>query len=311
MTPVVDDTFRAAIITDIDHCPSREAASESNLNAFLDFSAQKNPDYVISLGDNASHRLRNCSETGDMDARYIANFLRKSGKPTHFVLGDHDIASSVESYEAWMQTIEREKTYYSFDTKDVHTVVIDTVLGGEPMRSSCEDDARCAALLVRMSDLRSQTFPEYWLRYPDVKISKAEEMEKLKVRIKEERHEISLTHSDKSRDAGRVSEEQLEWLRSDLERTKLSKVVIFSDHPLFPFVSSRKVYDIVNVDKVREILEGSKKEVVAISGEAHLWHEEERNGIRYYIVDEFRKANGSWAYFTWNNDGFSLEKVVH
>jgi len=307
----VDYSFRASIITDIDHCPSREAVSEEQLQSFLSFSQEKDVDFQISLGDNASHRLRNCSLTGDGDARYIAERLRSSGRPTHFVLGDHDIASSVASYEAWLQTIGKEKTYYSFDQKDVHVVVLDTVLGGEPLQPSCDEDAACAVLKERLNALETLSFKEYREKYQDSLPSRFRESSSLTTKLEEAEATKALTRSFGVRDQGQVSEEELTWLAQDLEESELQKVVVFSDHPLFPFTSSRKEYDIVNGKRIRTLLEESGKEVVVISGEAHLWHEETLNGIRYYIVDEFRKANGSWAYFRWDENGPSLEKVTH
>lgn len=307
----VDKEVRIPIITDIDHCPSREAVSEEKLHSFIAFGQERNADSLVSLGDNASHRLRNCSKTGDADARYIADTLRSSGLPVHLVLGDHDIASAVPSYQAWMQTVGKEKTYYSFQEKDVHVVVLDTVLGGEPMRAPCKDDAVCSKIEMRLTDIRTLSFAEYREKYADASSSKWKELAHLKEDLKKEGSKIDLTRSFGNRDRGRVSEEELEWLRRDLEETPLKKVVIFSDHPLFPFASSGKRYDIMDGDKVRAVLEQSGKEIVAISGEAHLWHEETLNGIRYYIVDEFRKAGGSWAYATWDTDGFKLEKITH
>ena len=122
--------------------------------------------------------------------------------------------------------------------------------------------------------------------------------------------DIALTRSFGNRDRGRIGADELAWLEADITETSLDKVLIFSDHPLFPFTSDKKRYDIVDGEKVRAILERSNKEVVAISGEAHLWHEETLNGVRYYIVDEFRKQNGSWAYFSWDENGFQLEQVT-
>ncbi len=307
----VHEALSAAIITDIDHCPSREAASEKNLQDFIAFSQSKQADFIVSLGDNASHRLRDCSNTGDEDARYIADKLRSSGLPTHLVLGDHDIASSIASYHAWLQTIGREKTYYSFDIADVHVVILDTVLGGSHMRLSCQDSPLCAALEVRLADIRTLSTNAYRTKYTDALPTKSEELALIQKKVQDEVTRISLTRSFGNRDRGRIDAEQLDWLKVDIEKTPSTKILLFSDHPLFPFESDRKRYDILNGDVVRSILENSPKEIVSISGEAHVWHEETLNDIHYYIIDEFRKANGSWAHFSWGKNGFQLEQVTH
>lgn len=306
-----DDTLRASIITDIDHCPSRAAASTEQLDAFLSSSREKSTDFIISLGDNASHRLRSCSETADMDARYVADYLRASQLPTHFVLGDHDIASETESYRNWLETTGREKTFYSFDLKDFHIVVLDTVLGGEPMEEPCSEAENCLKIVTRLSDLKSMNYAAYQEKYVDSAINPRTEQALLRNAWETENSRRNLTRSWGIRDRGRISESELQWLEEDLRSTPKSNILIFSDHPLFQFTLGKKSYDIANGDKTREILAKSQKKIVAISGEAHLWHEEKQGNVQYYIIDEFRKNNGSWAYFTWDKDGFTLDKETH
>lgn len=286
-----------AIITDIDHCPSREAMNEGNLEKFLQMSKERKVDFQVSLGDNASHRLRNCSDTGDKDAKYVVEKIRSNGVPTYLVLGDHDIASSVESSQNWLQTLGREKAYYSFDSKDVHIVVLDTVLGGDAMSPPCEEVESCKSAQEKFASLKEMKGS---IEYKNAKDT-----------LEQEEARIKLTRSDGVRDAGRVGEEQLRWLEEDINSTEQEKILILSDHPLFPFASSKKSYQTVNAEKVREIIKKSGKQAVFIGGEAHLWHEETFEGFPFYIVDEFRKANGSWAIFEWDKDGFRLERITH
>ncbi len=286
-----------AIITDIDHCPSRVPASQEFLEQFLAESVSRNMDAQVSLGDNTSHRLSNCSETADADARFIAEKIRSNGVPSYFVLGDHDIASSVESYRAWQETAHTEKTYYSFDIKDVHVVVLDTVLGGDPLSPPCEEVEACQRAreeLGRMADTKGSA-----------------EYKKAKDALTYEEDRIKETRSSGVRDVGRFGEEQIRWLEEDLKNTRQSKVLVLSDHPIFPFVSERKSYNTVNANRIRDLIRNSNKEAVFISGEAHVWHEEVFEGQQFYIVDEFKKANGSWALFYWDKNGFRLERRTH
>lgn len=307
----VDNVLDVAIVTDIDHCPSRSAVSEEQLQSFITFSQMKGSDFIVSLGDNASHRLRDCSATGDADARYIAKRLRSSGLPVHLSLGDHDISSSVTSYNAWLETIGREKTYYSFHENGVHVIVLDTVLGGDPIRMACQDEPHCAEPEARLADMKTLSYPEYQKKYLDALSSRPQELRLITKQWETAKQEIALTRSFGNRDRGRIGTDQLAWLEADISATPLEKILILSDHPLFPFTSDKKRYDIVDGEKVRSILEKSGKEVVAISGEAHVWHEETVNGIRYYIIDEFRKQNSSWAHFSWDDQGFRLEQITH
>lgn len=304
-------TLRGAIITDIDHCPGRSPVSSDQLDNFINFSKDSGADFIISLGDNASHRLGGCSKTADMDARFIADYLRTSQIPAHFVLGDHDIASKVTSYKNWLETVRKDSTFYSFDVQDVHIIVLDTVLGGEPMSQPCEEVAQCSAIEKRLADLKQLSFGDYQLKYPGVTLPYKPEKDLLASELEKMTDGIKVTRSSGIRDKGRVSGEELAWLEADINSTAYSRMIIFSDHPLFEFSSGRKAYNVVNGDRVRQMLARSGKEVVAISGEAHLWHEEKQKNIQYYIIDEFRKANGSWVYFTWDEHGFKLEKKTH
>ncbi len=305
------EPLRVSIVTDIDHCPSRSSVPEELINEFIDFSKEKNVDFVVSLGDNASHRLGDCSKTADQDARFIVEKLKTTNKPCYFVLGDHDIGSRVSSYQAWLETIGRDKTYFSFDFSGVHVVVLDSVLGGEALSPPCEEVESCSKIKKRREDLFSLEFSEYRNTYSDSLEDQKEEKKKLKNFLREEEDAIKVTRSSGRRDRGRVSQTELDWLKYDILKTKKEKILVFSDHPLFPFASERKSYDILNGEKVREIFEQSEKQVVCISGEAHLWHEENINGVQYYIVDEFRNAKGSWAQFVWDENGYRFERVTH
>ena len=179
------------------------------------------------------------------------------------------------------------------------------------MRLSCQDSPLCAALEIRLADIKTLSTNAYRTKYADALPIKSEELALIQKKVQDELTRISLTRSFGNRDRGRIDAEQLDWLKVDIEKTPSTKILLFSDHPLFPFESDRKRYDILNGDVVRSILENSPKEIVSISGEAHVWHEETLNDIHYYIIDEFRKANGSWAHFSWGKNGFQLEQVTH
>ena len=311
MSEKVESSFRVALIADIDHCPSREAVSLDNLERFLSQVNQKDADFLVSLGDVASHRLRQCSETADMDARFIAEKLRLSGKPAYLVLGDHDIESSEKSFHTWLETTEQKETHYSFDTKNVHVVVLDTVLGGESLSPPCEEREDCQRLMERQMRFRTDSYVRYRSRYPEAQTNRAKEWSVLEAALEAKRQEISMTRSWDHRGRGWVSEQELRWLKQDLESTPFERVVLLSSHFLFPFVYGGQEHDIVNGDRVRMILEQSGKQVVALSGEAHLWHEEKRNGVQYYVINEFRQDGGSWAFFSWMPDGYFFEKISH
>ena len=308
-------TLAVGVISDIDYCQTRNPYPPERVAAFTDYTDTKKTDFNVSLGDNISHRLRDCSDFSATDLPKVLTWLRAASAPTHFALGDHDIASEIASAEFWLAQTDREKTYYSFDVKNVHVVVLDTVLGGDPMAVSCDDDPACQELEKKRNHYRT-LFKEPSLRADDDEAAAMtdEQLEGLYRQFDEQlttmRDEKKVTRSSGRRDRGRVGDEQLQWLCNDLSQTRQSKVLVLSDHPLFPFANERKEYNIDSGQKVRDILEGAEKTVVAISGEAHVWHRQERNGVTYFIVDEFKKGNGTWALFEWQQDEFRLTQVA-
>lgn len=289
-----EEPVRIGIVTDIGYCSPHGFDSEEHLKSFLEDTISRKVDFQISLGDNAKQGLSNCTQAGDQDVRFIVEKIRSNGVPSHFVLGDHDITSNVTSYQAWLETTEEEKTYYSFDVKEVHVVILDTILGGDPMSGRCEEVESCKQAMENLARI-----PKNTSAYQEAE----ENLERKEEAIKE-------TRSAGRRDVGRLGEEELRWLESDIKNTSKEKVVVFSDHPLFPFQSERKGYNPVNADRVRTILKESQKQVVFISGEAHLWHDEIFEGQQFYIIDLLDRHQGSWAIFEWNREGFHLERVV-
>ncbi len=311
----VDNELRASVITDIDHCVSRAPVPESLFGNFTSFSDETGSDFIISLGDNISHRLQGCSKTAATDLPYVMNRLDRARAEDHYVLGDHDLGSSKESYQLWLSLTGRESTYYSFDTKGAHIVVLDTITGGEPIVQTCEESSECDKSHKEKAKLDAiLRDPKLLSAYlAETGKSRAETLTDRANITKHYRDELAVIHMVRDasdRDRGMVLDRELDWLEADLARTSADRVIVFSDHPLIPFSSPKKSYDILNGATVREILEKSGKEVVAISGEAHLWHEEERNGIRYFIVNQFRASpGGTWASVSWDKTGFRFERV--
>lgn len=312
----VDNELRTSIITDIDHCPSREAAPQDALDRFVAFADTRDSDFTISLGDNISHRLRDCSKHAHEDLPFIVDSLERTESPNYWVLGDHDIASGKESYDFWLETTRQERAYRSFDAKNVHVVILDTVTGGEPLVKSCEESPSCASVLsektrinklIRDSKMLEATIEESGKSRADI----LKERTMIAKRYQEELSIIRSVRDATDRDRGMVLDRELAWLKEDLAETKRDRVLVFSDHPLFPFAPGGKSYDIVNGGNVRSILKESGKTVVAISGEAHRWHEEELDGIRFFIIDQFKSHAGSWAFFSWGKDKEpALERIA-
>lgn len=80
------------------------------------------PDFVITIGDMIPGHMRGREQWHQEWADYFRPASRL-GVPLLFTVGNHDI-SNLEMYEWWKQ--DRGRTYYSFDYKGAHFLVINT-----------------------------------------------------------------------------------------------------------------------------------------------------------------------------------------
>jgi predicted phosphodiesterase len=125
---------RFGMLSDI-HYADREAAgtkffrqSLAKMNECIERMNQEKPDFVIELGDfkdqdvvpNESNTLKYLS---DIEAAF-----RKFNGPTYHVLGNHDedgISKSQFLERVENTGIPKTQSYYSFDVKGIHFVVLD------------------------------------------------------------------------------------------------------------------------------------------------------------------------------------------
>ncbi len=337
-TPADIESTRIAIISDIDRCPSRKFTTKQSLKRFVDFANTQEVDFAISLGDNIAHRLEDCSTTAQSDLKFVMESFSSLEMPIHYVLGDHDISSNPQSYALWLEMIDRPQTYYSFDHNDVHIIVLDTVTGGDSLLK-CEDDKRCSTFLKEKQSLEQEletngyTYEQGKLvKLPEnVQRESPQEIDQ-KSFSKKDGHKIvsrilslqnmqtihdqtaNYLSDDTVRDHGLLGKKQLLWLSNDLQNTDKEKILILADHPLLPYTTSKKSYQINDLDAFTEILRNTKntalnKEIVVIFGETHTWHKTESDIATYFGIDEFRAKDGSWAFLSWDKE-FSLRKVL-
>ncbi len=327
-----------SIITDIDRCMTRAFATRANLDRFVRFAnMQKNhfdgtilnngpSDLAFSLGDNIAHRLENCSTSATKDLNFVADAMKGLSMPMHYVLGDHDIDSDAETLSTWRRHTGRDETFYSFDHEDIHIIVLDTILGGQSILP-CEKDPQCTQLLTEKANLKAILASDSKRKKSDTtketvrkeKLGKKEilahraRITSLELMI--ESHKKSATHllSTDVRDHGMIGKSQLLWLAHDLATTPYEKILIFADHPLFPFTTTKKSYQIDDLEALTTILHDARdngKEINTISGEAHTWSRKEIDGITYHVIDEFRSEEGTWAHAVWDNE-LTIYKVIN
>lgn len=300
---------RIALISDIDHCPTRTFPTPENIQKFVDYANTQHVDLAVSLGDNIAHRLENCTYSAREDLHRVTSILENITAPTHYVLGDHDLSKDVASYTTWQEKTGKKETYYSFDINDITVIILDTVTGGHSMLP-CPQDHTCSKNIDKLQEI------EKALTDPDIKkkdlLSRTTRKISLERTIKEHNHYADHIKDDVIRDHGLIGEDQLLWLSHTLHTSKNKKILILADHPLFTLTTDKKSYAIHDLDKFTQILKDHKnldKEIVSISGEVHRWKKEIIDGITYYTVNQFKSDDGSWALFEWEED-FSLYRIV-
>jgi uncharacterized protein YbcI len=214
-----------------------------------------------------------------------------------------------------MQLTSTPKTYYSFDVKNFHIIVLDTVSGDGDLDLLCQPDSWCEQVKDKYQERRdtlkdSERLAKYLTENKTTKEKVIANRDYYENQFKAVRNQGVQAQEIEKRDIGSILEPQLSWLKSDLSETKKEKVIIFSDHPLFEYQGKRKLYKIVNQIKVSLILDSSDKQIVAINVETHEWEEVNINGVQYYLIGKFNDDGVSeWAVLNWDKKSFSLNKV--
>jgi len=305
---------KVGIITDIHYCQAvnPNGVTKEMLDKFAKDVDEKKTDFNVNLGDNACYRVNKCSQTGRYDFPFIYNNL-KTQSSLHYVVGDHDI-NGKESFDRWIEITKNQKSYYSFVSGDLLVLFLDTVTGGNEVFYKCEEDEECSSAKNKYDEYRAILKNENQLqKYLEENQITEEELERQKIENRERylarERIVKNSYSVENWDRGSINKEQMNWIKNEIENSDKDKVLIFSHNPLFKFSSDKK-YGIDNLEELNEILYNSKKQIVSISGEVHMWHEEKINNVQYYAVDRFINETYNWAVFEWNEDGYRLEKII-
>lgn len=288
--PRYTQPVRIGIISDIHKCAADTINNynEDLVRQFVHDINKLDPDFAVDMGDNASRRTGRCSESASQDFVDVISLLSEMKTRLYHVLGDHDIEDA-DSLEVWKQITGMSRSYYAFDVRDIHVVVLDTITGDGAIHPKCSKDALCQKLTKNYEALLAQDISE-----------QSAKIKRVKERLDERKQVIENSRNIKIRNRGSISQSQLDWLAKDLQQTKRTKVVIFSELPIFLHTrSDGKIFDIRNRDKLQEILRSSGKVIVSIAGDAHEWGESKEANIHYYVVGSFTVSQGEWAYLEW------------
>jgi len=310
-----NSSIKIGVITDIHKCEARSPGkiTAERLRFFVADVNKKKVDFGVDLGDNIRYRMDKCDDDAPEELVWIIENLNTKA-PLYHALSDHDV-DDIASFEHWKKTTGTEKSFYSFDVKDFHIMILDTVTGDGILDPVCQRNAICQNTKKeyekRRDLLKNRQSLEKYLTGNKTTIA---QLEKEKSQYDQQLKAIRATGRQlaliEKRDKGSILSAQLEWIENDLASTDKEEIIIFSDHPLFSYQGKRKLYEIVNLDELTKILQNSNKQIVSISGETHEWHEEAIDGIQYYLIGIFSESPvGSWAIFEWNEKGYKLDKI--
>jgi alkaline phosphatase len=201
-------------------------------------------DFLVELGD-----LIDGSESPEADKKNLQTInesLKRISKERYYVVGNHCVWTLTK--DEWLAGVGQEKTYFSFDSRGYHFIVLDACFrqDGVPYGRKSNKD------------------------WTDTKIPETE----------------------------------LDWLKSDLAKTRLPSVV-FLHHRLDR--ENNEIHTVKNADRVRAVLEESKKVKLVLQGHDHRGDYKEIAGISYCtlsaLVDGSGLDNNSFSFLEMTETG--------
>jgi hypothetical protein len=125
-------------------------------------------------------------------------------------------------------------------------------------------------------------------------------------------HLIGLDSSRPNSKGGAISDEQLKWLKDDIESHKSQFTIVFSHHPLLapsPYDSAPLIndHDITNGAEVREILASSPYVRLALSGHVPINAVQKEGSIYYVSCPSLIAYPCAFKVFRVGNDDIKME----
>ena len=265
-TAAEEKSFEFSFLTDIHLKPEMNAPR--GFQMAIDKVNQLNPDFVITGGDNVFDVMRGNQQRADSLFTLYKNMVKGFTMPVYHAVGNHDLfaiyAESPEKedhpdYKYGMFERYFGKTYYSFDHKGWHFIILNS---------------------------------------------------------------LDVTEDQKYR--GHFHEEQLVWLKSDLEKTgSLTPIVVVSHIPVLSVrgqVTGSGEPMIDNVAEVFKMLENHNLKLI-LQGHIH-WKEYGCVSDRIYYITGGSIAGNGWkgrrhntkegfVHVTVKGDDFSWEYIDH
>lgn len=143
--------LQIGLLTDLHHADKPPAGTRhyretlSKLNEAASRFAEDKPDFIVELGD-----LIDAADSVAVEQRYLQTINRHFAaisQDRHYVLGNHCVDTLTK--EEFLDGVEQEKSFYSFDRGNFHFVVLDSCFrsDGQPYgrRNSKWNDANIPA----------------------------------------------------------------------------------------------------------------------------------------------------------------------
>jgi alkaline phosphatase len=125
--------LRVGLITDLHYAEKPPAGTRHYRESLAKFAeaakqfGKDQPDFTVELGD-----LIDAADSVDLEKQYLKRINREfSALPgnKHYVLGNHCVQTLTKP--EFLEGVEREKSYYSFDASGFHFIVLDACFRGD------------------------------------------------------------------------------------------------------------------------------------------------------------------------------------
>lgn len=140
---VAPPKFRFAHLTDLHIQPELGAFDGVSLAVKKVLSLKQRPDFIVIGGDAIMDALNCTADRAETQFKLLKEALKPLEMPIYWCVGNHDVYgwdpksetnSSDPGYgkAMWMEKVNQKESYFSFDHKGWHFVVLDTIMARSP-----------------------------------------------------------------------------------------------------------------------------------------------------------------------------------
>ncbi|KYH42372.1 MAG: alkaline phosphatase [Candidatus Bathyarchaeota archaeon B63] len=233
--------IKFGVVTDVHHADKGQDLTNYMMAFVKDMNQNFHPDFVIELGDFYG----GVSATKE-DLRHIDRIFKGCEAPTYYVFGNVDSWSD-GGKEGFKETVGIDYTWYSFDMRGFHFILLDGAWTEEGKSISPDNhgEAQVPPVYLRLADGDRFTTPD-----------------------------------DPIGHVGHIPNQDIQRLKEDLAATQ-KRSIVFCHYPinLGPHWAR-----LDNEAEIVEIFEKSEKVIAVFAGHHPLCRYKEDNGIHYFTL---------------------------